>query len=302
MSDSIDSKPEGSIGWMARNSIAANLLMIVLLGGGLFFAVNMQKEVFPEFTLDVVTVRVGYPGAAPTEVEQGILLPIEEAIQGVDGIKRMSSQAREGRGTVNVELVAGADRMKVFQDIDQAVTRIRTFPEDIDQPDVELQSAQRQVLRVALYGDIDYWTLRKLGERLRDQLRANEDITQVQLNRALGYETQVEISRDTLREYGLSLNDVARIIRASSEDVAAGSVETAAGEIALRMKEQKQFAEEFGQVEIVTGESGESVTLAQIATITDGFEDGGFISQFNAKPAIDVGVYRIGDQSPLDIA
>ncbi|MGB0372420.1 MAG: efflux RND transporter permease subunit [Opitutales bacterium] len=302
MSNSNDKKSEGSIGWMARNSIAANLLMIVLLGGGLFFAVNMQKEVFPEYTLDAVSVSVGYPGAAPTEVEQGILLPIEEAIQGVDGIKRMRSWSREGRAWVNIEMVAGANRMKVFQDIDQAINRIRTFPEDIDQPDVELRSSQRQVLRLSLYGDVEYWTLRQLGERLRDQLRANEDISQVQLNRVLGYETQVEIPRDTLREYDLTLNEVARIIRASSEDVAAGSVETASGEIALRMKERKQFSDEFGEIEIVTGESGEAVTLAEIAQITDGFEDGGFVSQFNGKPSVQIGVYRIGDQSPLDIA
>ena len=302
MSDSEDPKAEGSIGWMARNSIAANLLMIVLLGGGLFFAVNMQKEVFPEYTLDVVTVSVGYPGAAPSEVEQGILLPVEEAVQGVDGIKQMNSQAREGRGWVTVELVAGADRMKVFQDIDQAVNRIRTFPEDIDQLDVNLRTSQRQVLRLSLYGDVEYWTLRQLGERLRDQLRANEAISQVQLNRVLPYETQVEISRDTLREYDLTLNQVARIIRSSSEDVAAGSVETASGEIALRMKERKQFSDEFGQIEVVSGDSGEAVTLGEIAKITDGFEDGGFVSQFNGKPAIQIGVYRIGDQSPLEIA
>jgi multidrug efflux pump subunit AcrB len=276
--------------------------MVILLAGGLFFAANIQKEVFPEYELDIVTVRVGYPGAAPSEVEQGILLPVEEAIQGVDGIREVTSSAREGRGSVTVELVSGADRMKVFQDIDQAVNRIRTFPDDIDEPDVELRSRQREVMELVLYGSVDAWTLRKLGERLRDQLRANDRITQVSLGRSLEYVTHVEISRDRLREYGLTLNDVAGIIRASSEDIAAGTVETGSGEILLRMNERKQFAEEFGGIEIIPSESGSSITLADIATIRDGFEETGYPSRFNGQPSIQVEVYRVGDQSPLEIA
>jgi multidrug efflux pump subunit AcrB len=299
----LQGKPdEGIIGWMTRNSIAANLAMVILLAGGLFFAANIQKEVFPEYELDIVTVRVGYPGAAPSEVEQGILLPVEEAIQGVDGIREVTSSAREGRGSVTVELVSGADRMKVFQDIDQAVNRIRTFPDDIDEPDVELRSRQREVMELVLYGSVDAWTLRKLGERLRDQLRANDRITQVSLGRSLEYVTHVEISRDRLREYGLTLNDVAGIIRASSEDIAAGTVETGSGEILLRMNERKQFAEEFGGIEIIPSESGSSITLADIATIRDGFEETGYPSRFNGQPSIQVEVYRVGDQSPLEIA
>jgi multidrug efflux pump subunit AcrB len=293
---------EGTIGWMARNSIAANLLMVILLVGGLFFAANMQKEVFPEFELDIVTVSVGYPGAAPSEVEQGILLPVEEAIEGVDGIREITSSAREGRGSVTVELVSGADRMKVFQDIDQAVNRIRTFPDDIDEPDVELRSRQREVMELVLYGSVDAWTLRKLGEGLRDQLQANDKITQVSLGRALDYVTHVEIPRDRLREYGLTLSGVARIIQASSEDIAAGTVETGSGEILLRMNERKQFAEEFGGIEIIPSKSGSSITLADIATIRDGFEEAGYPSRFNARPSIQVEVYRVGDQSPLEIA
>ena len=128
------------IGWMARNSIAANLLMTILLGGGLWTAVTMQKEVFPEFQLDIVNVSVAYPGAAPTEVEQGILRPIEEAVRSVDGVREVKSEAREGRGTVEIELVAGEPRLKAFQDIEQAVSRIRTFPDDIEQPEVRLQT------------------------------------------------------------------------------------------------------------------------------------------------------------------
>ncbi len=292
----------GPIAWMARNPIAANLLMVILLGGGLWSAVNIQKEVFPRFQLDVVEVSVSYPGAAPSEVEQGILRPVEEAVRGVEGIREITSAAREGRGRVYIELVAGQQRMKAFQDIEQAVNRIRTFPDDIEEPEVRLQSEQREVMEIGLYGPVSIWTLRKLAEQLRDQLQANEQITQVELGRVPDYVTHVEIPRHRLRQYGLTLPDVARIIRASSEDVAAGAVETSGGEILLRMKARKQWAEEFAGIEVVANPGGSVVTLGEIATIRDGFEEIGFHSQFNQMPSVELNIFRVGSQSPLDVA
>ncbi len=292
----------GPIAWMVRNPIAANLLMALLLLGGLWTAVTVQKEVFPQFLLDIVEVDVGYPGAAPAEVEQGILRPVEEAIRGVEGIREILSQAREGQASVSIELVTGADRMKAFQDIDQAINRIRTFPDDIEQPEVRLQSRQVEVMSIVLYGDVDIWTLRSLGERLRDQLLASESITQVDFGRVPAYVTHVEIPQTRLREYGLTLPDVARMIETSSEDVAAGAVRTTAGEILLRITARKQWADQFGMIEVVSGEGASVVTLADIATIRDGFEENIFHSQFNQQPAIELEVFRVGSQSPLKIA
>jgi multidrug efflux pump subunit AcrB len=298
-----DSKAmRGPIAWMAQNSIAANLLMAILLGGGLWTAVTMQKEVFPEFQLDIVTVTVGYPGAAPTEVEQGILSPIEEAVRSVDGIREITSQAREGRGSVEIELVAGEPRLKAFQDIEQAVNRIRTFPDDIEQPEVRLRTEQQEVMQVALFGDVDIWTLRQLAEQLRDQLQAHEQITQVELRRVPDYVTHVEIQRQTLREYGLTLARVAGVIEDSSEDVAAGAIQTSGGEILLRVNARKQWADEFAKIEIMANPNGSVVTLGDIANIYDGFEEEGFHSQFNQTPCVELNVYRIGSQSPIDVA
>lgn len=297
-----DDLRRGPIAWMVRNPIAANLLMFVLLIGGVWTAFDIQKEVFPQFQLDIVEISVGYPGAAPEEVEQGILRPIEEAVRGVDGIHEMTSQAREERGSVSIELVAGAERMKAFQDIDQAVSRIRTFPDDINQPEVSLQSRQVEVMRVGLYGPVDTWTLRQIAERTRDQLLASPYITQIELLRVPDYVTHIEIPRARLREYGLTLDGIASIIERSSEDVAAGSVQTTAGEILLRVKARKQWSEQFASIELLTSESGSSVTLGDIATIRDGFAEGSFHSQFNQQPSVELQVYRVGDQSPLEIA
>ncbi|QEG22099.1 efflux RND transporter permease subunit [Mariniblastus fucicola] len=292
----------GPIAWMTRNSIAANLLMVLLLGGGIWSTFTIQKEVFPNFLLDSVEISVGYPGAAPEEVEQGILRPIEQALREVEGIREITSYAREGRAYVEAQIVAGEPRMKVYQDIDQAVNRIRTFPDQIEQPEVRLASEQKEVMALNLFGNIEIKALRKLGEQLRDQLQAHEDITQIEFWRAPPYVTHVEIPRQTLREYGLTLSDIANVIRRSSQDVAAGSVQSNSGEILLRVKARKQWADEFAGIEIVSGRGGQVVKLGDIAEVRDGFEEAGFHSQFNQTPSVELEIYRVGSQSPQDVA
>lgn len=299
MKEALEQK--GPIAYMAKNPIIANLLMIILIGGGIYTMYTIQKEVFPEFQLDIVEVSVAYPGAAPTEVEEGIILPVEEAIRGVQGIKEVVSDAREGSGRITVELVAGANRMKSFQDIDQAVSRIQTFPDDIEQPQVRLQARQRDVMQIGLFGDVDIWTLRQLAERLRNRLLSNNEITQVEIGNVPDFVTHVEISRNTLREYGLTLGQVANLIRQSSLDVPAGAVETKTGEVLLRMQERKVWADEFANIDIISSESGTTVKLSDIATITDGFEETGFHGEFNQQKTVDLEIFRIGDQSPLEI-
>ena len=292
---------EGMIAYMARNPIASNLLMLFLLGAGIYTMFTIQKEVFPQFQLDFVEVSVNYPGSSPEEVEQGILLPVEESIQGIQGIKEITSTAQEGSGEILIELVAGTNRMKAFQDIDQAVNRIRTFPDDIEQPEVILQDRQLDVMEVAIYGNVDIWTLRVVAERLRNRFLSEPEITQVALDNVPEYETKVEISRHNLRQYQLTLGQVAELIEQSSRDVPAGSVETSSGEIMLRMQERKQWAKEFANINIATSQSGGQLKLGDIATITDGFEETGFHGQYNQQTSVSMEIFRVGDQSPLII-
>ncbi len=292
----------GPIAWMVHNPIAANLLMVILLGGGLWMAYSIQREVFPESQLDVVEVSVTYPGASPEEVENGVLLPVEEALRGIDGIEEITSTAREGSASVNVELISGTDRMKAFQEIDQEISRIRTFPDDIEEPEVRLQSRQRDVMEVGLYGEVDQWTLRRLSERLRDQLLSHPSITQVALDDDVDYVTHVEISRERLRSLGLTLTEVGQEIARSSRDVPGGDIETSNGQILLRMKERKQWAEEFRTIPILATETGSTLQLGDIARVRDGFEETAFYSRFNGQPSAEVEVFRVGSQSPLDVA
>lgn len=292
----------GPIEWIARNSIAANLMMILLLAGGFWMAGHVQKEVFPEFQLDMIQVTVSYPGASPEEVEQGILLPVEEAVQGIESIKEMTSTAREGNGTINLELVPGTNRMQALQDVEQAVDRVRTFPDQAEEPRVRIVVPTRDVMELVLYGDVDIWTLRQLGEQVRNRLLSENNITQAVISDVPAYVTRVEIPQQTLREYDLTLSEVARRIEQSSRDIPAGSMATSNGDILLRFKERKQWADAFSEIVILTSNRGGTVTLGELASVRDGFEEGGFHSRFNALPSVEIEIFRTGTQSPLDIA
>ncbi len=301
MIDSNNLHSKGPIAWMAKHGVAANLLMMILILGGIYTAFQIQKEVFPQFQLDIVNVSVGYPGAAPSEVETGILQPVEETIRGLEGIREITARAQEGRGSVEIELVSGVDRMKAFQDIDQAIARIRTFPEEADEPEVSLQARQTEAMEIGLYGPVDVWTLRMLAERLRDRFLSDPNITLVELGNVPDYVTHIEINSDTLRQYGLSLPEIARLIRESSQDIPAGAVRTFDGEILLRLNERKVWADQFGDIDIVSGENGATLKLSDIAKVEDGFEEGNFHSRFNGVPSIELNVFRTGNESPLDI-
>ena len=192
--------------------------------------------------------------------------------------------------------------MRAFQDIDQAINRIQTFPDNIEQPEVVLQTNQQEVIEIGIYGNSDLWNLRKLAEQTRDQLLNHPEITQVEIGNVPDFVTHIEVPGYRLREYQLTLNEIATMIRQASDDVPAGALEASSGEILLRMKERKQWADEFKNIEVIASDSGGTVTLGQIASIRDGFEEAGFHGQFNQQPSVELEIYRLGDQSPLDIA
>ena len=205
----------GLIDWFARNSVAANLLMVLTIVGGLLTAFTLKQEVFPEFSLDIVNVQVTYLGAAPEEVEEGVCIKIEEAIQGLDGIKKITSTAREGIGTVTVELELGAELGRVGDDITARVDAIETFPAETEKPVVREVTNRRQVISVAIWGDADERTLRHLGDQVRDEIHALQGITQVELANARPYEISIEISESNLRRHGLTFDYVADAVRQS---------------------------------------------------------------------------------------
>ena len=189
----------GWIAWMVRHRVAPNLLMLVLIVGGLIAATRLRQEVFPEFELDFITVAVPYPGASPEEVEQGIVLVIEEAVRALPGAKEITAIAAEGRGSVMIELAEDAAAERLFQDVQQAVARVRTFPADAEAPQISLSVRRRNVMDLLIHGDVEERVLLELAELLRDRLLQEDDVSQVDLVGARASEIHVEIGQDDLR-------------------------------------------------------------------------------------------------------
>ncbi len=297
-----DERRRGAIGWMTRHAVAPNLLMLVLLIGGFIMATRIKQEVFPEFDEDMVTISVPYPGASPEEVEQGIILAIEEAVRGIDGIEEISAIANEGAGTVIAELLTDADDQKVYQEIKQEIDRITTFPEDAEEPQVVLQTHRREVLSAMLYGDVDELVLRELAERTRDRLLQDPGITQIDLFPDLQYEVRIEVPQARLRAFNLTLEQIAQQVRLAAIELPGGRVKTRAGEILLRVKERRDYAREFAQIPIVTSPEGTELRLEDIAAVTDGFEDTDKTNVYNGKRCVSIEVYRVGEQTPIGVS
>jgi len=292
----------GPIAWMTRHGVAPNLLMAVLLIGGLLMSLRVKQEVFPDFELDMVRVTVPYPGASPEEVERGIVLVVEEAIRGVDGVKETSAVAREGVGSVTAELFENADEMKVYQDIKQEVDRIRTFPEEAEEPEVMLLARWRQVLTVELHGKVGEWAMRDTVERVRDRLLLDPSITQIELQGVRPYEIHVEVPEANLRAYGLTLNGIARTIAATAMELPGGKIETTSGEILLRMTERRDWAREFARIPVIATPEGTVLYLDEIATVRDTFEDADWVGTYDGERAMGLAVYRVGEQTPIEVA
>ncbi len=296
------SEKKGMLGWFVSNHVAANLLMILIIAAGLLTILTMKVEFFPEMDLDWITVTVPYLGASPSDVEEGVVMRVEEAIAAVDGIKRLTSSAAEGAGMIFVEVEEYADSKEVLDDIKAEVDRIITFPEETEKPIITEITTRYEVITIVLYGDVSEKTLKKLADQIRDDLTALENISQVDVAGVRPYEISIEVSEKTLRRYGLSFDEVTRAVRESSLDIPAGSVKTTGGEILVRTEGQKYYGPEFEKIIVLTRNDGTTIRLADIATVKDDFEDVDLYSRFDGKRAALVKVFRVGEQGALDIA
>jgi len=287
----------------AKNPVLANILMLTVVFGGILCAVNMQTEMFPEFSLDRVIVMVVYPGTSPSEIEEGISVKIEEAIQGVVGVKKIESVSKEGVSTVIVELKSGVDDpRKVQYDIRDAVERIETFPEDSERPITTEMVLRRQVINVAVYGDAEEATLKEVARSVKDDLLAMPAISQVSWVGVRDYEISVEVAESALREYGLTFSQVAAAVRSGSANLPGGTIRGAAENVKLNTEGRKYLASEYGKIVVLARPDGTKVRLNQIAEVIDGFEDDPRYTRFNGKPSVTIAVHKTTGEDAIEIA
>ena len=290
------------IGWFVSNPVAANLLMMILIVGGLISIFQIRQEEMPPIELDTVSVSVPYLGAAPEEVENGVNLRIEEAMEGIQGIYRMTSIAREGNGSMLLELETDANRIQTANEIKSQIDAISTFPVETERPVVSLLTTLNDGLEIVISGDADERTLKELGLEMREDIAAIEGISNVELAYVRPDEVSIEVSERTLRRMGLTFDQVANAVRRTSLDMPGGSIKSGAGEILLRTQGQAYTGDDFRDIVVLSREDGTRVYLDEIATIIDGFQEGGTQSRFDGKPAAIVRINQVGDEDVVEIS
>jgi len=315
--------------WSIKNNVTVNLIMIFIIMAGIFTVMKMRREMFPQFSLDMIVVSVTYPGSSPEEIEEGICIKIEEEIQSIEGVERLRSTAREGNGEVIAELETGADALKILDEIKAEVDRIDTFPEEAEEPVVMEIINQDPTISVAVFGEVSEKRLRNIAEKIRDDLldaemisqkgfgglqdiiasflkrfrfKQPESITQIDLVGVRDYEISVEVSEEDLRRYGISFDQVVSAVRAGSIDLPGGKIKTDQGEILIRAKGQLYTGREFEKIPLITLNDGTVVRLGQVAKVIDGFEDIDIKTRFNGKQAAIVQVSRTSEQDIIEIA
>ena len=291
----------GIIAWMAGNPVAANLLMLVIMVGGVASIPGITKEVFPTFPSETLTVTVPYPGSSPEEVEQGILLKIEEAVDGIVGVEEVRSVAREGAGVVTITLEPGSSMTKALNQVKSRVDGIAAFPLDAEEPVVEEVLSRTQAMRLTVYGPLEEHQLKELAESVRDELLMSPQITQVEVDGVRDYEVSIEVSDRALRRYGLSFDDVVNAVRAGSRDLPGGKLRTDAGSITLRSVGQAYTGEEFSHLTLIARSDGTRIALGDVARVVDTFAEQPVLSRLNGNPALTLAVFRVGDQDVLEI-
>lgn len=290
------------ITWFIRNPVATNLLMLVFLACGVIAYLNLHQEEFPNVDMGMIQVSVAYQGATPAEAEQAVCLRLEEALEAAENIEQMTSTAREGGCDATLELATGADLNRVLNDVKGKVDAITTFPLETERPIMRAFSATGTVLSLALYGDVDDLTLKSYAEQIRNDLLDLPDVSTVEVRYMRPVEISIEVSEFTLRQYGLTLDQISRAIDRASLDMPGGTLRTDSGEILLRTRGQVYRGNEYADIVVQSYADGTQLRLGDIATVKDGFEEGYLDARLNGQNSMVVEVLRVGDEDIVTAA
>ncbi len=288
-----------------NNPVLVNLVMLTAIGGGVYSAFTLVREMFPEATPNQVVITTVYPGATPAEMEKGISVKIEEAIKDIEEIEEIRTVNGEGFCTVNAILYSDVDHVdQIVTDVKAAIDTIPRdeFPEEAEEPQVVKAEPKLPVINVAFHGDLDDQTLKRIGKRLRDDLLLVPGITDVALSGIRKDEISVEVRPYKLFEYDLSFMEVGEAISRANLDLPGGQVKTSGANVSVRTLGEEEQATPIGEIIVRSDPSGKVIRLNEIAEVIDGFEDADIVSRFDAKPAALVTVYKTADQDAIDIS
>ena len=291
----------GPIAWMTHNRVTPNLLMLFFILGGLLMAWQIKKEVYPNYQHNAVQVWVYYPGSTPTEMEQGVTLPIENAISGIEGIKEVNSWANSAGTNITAKLINNVDVERVKREIENAVNTAQ-LPAGAEKPRIFRSQTREESMELVLYGDTDPIALRETSTELKNILLRSNELTQVEVSGFSKYEVQVRVDTQTLKRYELTLDQIARSISSHAVTQSGGRIQSSGGDILLQLDESRDWADEFKDIVVMQTPKGGRVYLEDIAVIRDGFANKNNKSFYNGLPSASIRLYRIGDQTPVSIS
>jgi len=292
---------KGIIAWFSTNSVAANLLMMMIIFAGLATALTIKVQIFPEFETRTIQVNMAYPGAAPEEVEEAIVIRIEESLQGLTGINRMRSVAREGAGNVVLEISTEYDVNEILDEVKSRIDTITTFPQGVERPEVREVEIAQNVVNVSIFGELDDFALKTLTQSILEEILALPEVSQANVQGDRDYEIAIEVAENTLREYGLTMEQVAAAVRAASVDMPGGAIRTENGRVQLRTKEQAYTGADYGNIVLRTNRDGTRLLVRDIATVIDGFVETENFSRFNGNRSLSIQVMATPEQNVLDV-
>ena len=288
--------------WSVEHRVAVNLIMIFLIVAGLYTVLNMKREMFPQFSLDMIDIGIPYPGASPEEVEEGVCIKVEEQLKSLEDVKTMYSTAFEGYGSITLELNAGTDINEKLDEIKTQIDLIDSFPEQAEDPVIVEVKNSEPAIYIALYGDASERVLRSTAEKIRDDLLETDEISLASLVGVRDYEIAIEVSEENLRKFNISFDQVAAAVKAGSLDLPGGKIKTKGGEFLVRAKGKLYTGEEFERIPVITKPDGTTIFLSDVATVIDGFEDKDLKTRFNGKPAVLVVIKRTDSQDTIAIS
>ena len=286
----------------ARNTVFANIVLVLIFLAGGIATMSMIRENFPEFSLDMITISVLYPGADPEEVEEGICQKIEEAIEGMEGIKQYTTQSSENVGTANIEVKEDYDVSDVLDRVRTKVNAISTFPVDAEKPVIFEFMLKNPVMLLYLSGDMSERRIKEWSERIKDEIQQLREVSKVEIFGARGYEIGIEVSEERLREYGLTFNMIVDAIRRSSLNLAGGTIRTQGEEIRVRTMGRKYTGEALSSIVVLARPEGEIITLDRVASINDGFTEDPINALINGEPSVLLILYKTKEEDALVIS
>lgn len=291
----------GIIRWFLANRVAPNLLMIALLLAGALAMFTLTVRQFPEIATGTVQVTVVLPGATPQEVASSIVEPIENGVEGLEGVRRVRATASLGTAVVTIDTVRGADVRAVLDDVETEVERITVFPERAERPRVIELEPDELAAQIAISGDVDRDALKTLAERARSDLLDLPGVSQVEIAGIAVDRIDIEFGRDALEAYGLGLSQVAGLVGGESLDLSGGRIDTDQERILLRAVGEEDSAGGYRDKPLLVGDDGSRVLLGDVANVREVREDDTKVARYGDAPAVLVSVYRVGDEQVLNL-